>query len=91
MNHSYELITAAAIEAIEAMARHPRDTVICDADSLLSIAACIYWSWSTMVGDNARQVDCDRMILVIGELQEKRKAHALSMSTDVNSRKGDGA
>lgn len=61
MDHSYESITAAATEAIEAMATEPRDTIICDAGSVRSVAVGVYWSWARLVGDAARPEDSDRM------------------------------
>lgn len=73
----YRPLTAATIEAIEAMATEPRDTVICDEGSLLSLAASLYWSWAEAVGESAQQADCDRMIFVIAELQHKRRELAL--------------
>lgn len=79
MVHSYQAITEAAVDAIEAMARDPRDTEICDAGSLLSLAATTYWSWASIVGVAAQDVDCDRMIWAIAELQRKRRLHALSL------------
>lgn len=79
MLDTYEAITAAAIDAIEAMARDSKDTVICDAGSLLSLAASTYWSWASIVGEAAQQVDCDRMIRAIAELQRKRRLIALSL------------
>jgi hypothetical protein len=65
MDHSYQSITTAAIEAIEAMAREPRDTSICDASSVRAVAAGVYWSWTQLVGDAARQEDSDKMIRMI--------------------------
>jgi hypothetical protein len=77
MGDDYQSITESTIAAIEAMASEPRETMICDAGSLLSLAASLYWSWSSMVGEDAQQVDCDRMIMAIAELQEKRRERAL--------------
>lgn len=77
MDDSYDAITIAAFEAIEAMASDPRDTVICDTDSLLSLAAGVYWSWACLVGDLVRPADNGRMLNAIAELQMKRKERAL--------------
>lgn len=77
MDDSYDAITTTAIEAIEAMASDPRDTMICDAGSLLSLAASVYLSWGCLVGDLVRPADNDRMLNAIAELQMKRKERAL--------------
>jgi len=61
MDHSYESITRAATEAIEAMAREPRDNLVCDVGSLRSVASGVYWSWACLVGQAARSEDSDRM------------------------------
>lgn len=68
MDHSYESITRAATEAIEAMAREPRDTLICDVGSLRSVAAGVYWSWACLVGQAARNEDSDRMASAIAKI-----------------------
>jgi hypothetical protein len=68
MNHSYQSITTAAIEAIEAMVSEPRDTSICDASSVRAVASRVYWSWAQLVGDAARQEDSDKMIRMISEM-----------------------
>lgn len=73
MENSYYATTTAAIDAIEAMASDPRDTMICDAGSLLSLAASVYWSWTCLVGDLLLSADNDRMISAIAELQSKLK------------------
>lgn len=65
MKHTYQSITAAAIEAIEAMAREQRDKVICDAALLQPLAAEVYWSWKCLVGAAARDEDSERMKRVI--------------------------
>ena len=77
MGDDYQSITESTIDAIEAMAREPRETVICDVGSLLSLAASLYWSWASMVGEDAKQEDCDRMIRAIADLQAKRRERAL--------------
>lgn len=89
MDDSYETITTAAIEAIEAMATDPRDTVICEAGSLLSLAANIYWSWTNTVGDKAMLADSDRMLRAICVLQEKRKARALAIAAAIKWPRAD--
>lgn len=66
MDHTYQSITTAAIEAIEAMAREPRDTIICDASSVRNVAVGVYWSWTQLVGEAARQEDSEKMIRLIG-------------------------
>jgi hypothetical protein len=65
MSHIYQSITTAAIEAIEAMAREPRDTRLCDSRSLRDIAAGVDWSWADLVGEAARQDDIDKLIRII--------------------------
>lgn len=72
MHDTFEAIATVAIEAVEAMARDPRD-----AGSLLSLAASIYWSWVCLAGELARRADNDRMLLAIAEMRMKRKEQAL--------------
>lgn len=69
MDHSYQSITAAATDAIEAMAREPRDTVISDASSVHALALSVYWSWSHHVGKEARPEDCERMEQLIRSMR----------------------
>jgi hypothetical protein len=83
MQYSYHAVTAAATEAIEAMEKEIYDSALCDAGLLVSLAAGIYWAWTGLVGEAARQSDADRMIFAISVLQARRKAIALSL---LNSR-----
>ena len=78
MHYSYQSITAAATEAIEAMAREIYPGSVSDAGLLVSLGAGVYWAWMNMVGETARQCDADRMILGISVLQERRKLITLS-------------
>ena len=82
MHYSYQSITGAATEAIEAMAREIYSASVSDAGLLVSLAAGVYWAWMTMVGETARQCDADRMILAISVLQERRKLVTLSSMTN---------
>lgn len=66
MDHSYESITTAAIEAIEAMARESGDTGICSDRYVRDVAADVYWSWAKLVGESARQDDINKLIMMIG-------------------------
>lgn len=70
MDDSYQSITAAATDAIEAMANEPRDTSICDVRSVRAVAVSVYWSWARLVGEAARQEDSDKMERMIRDMVE---------------------
>ncbi|PIL41932.1 hypothetical protein CR105_27030 [Massilia eurypsychrophila] len=70
MDNSYQWITAVATDAIEAMVKHPRDTIICNADAVRAIAVGVYFSWARHVGKAARPEDIGRMESMISGMAE---------------------
>lgn len=68
MDESYECITAAAIEAIQAIVAAPANSVIFLDDSAKIVASCVYFSWADYVGGVARQEDIDTILYMLEEM-----------------------
>lgn len=63
----YESITSSALDAIEAMARGPRNTTICSAPDVQALAAYVFFSWLKNAGHLAKRRDAKKMAdLIVG-------------------------
>ena len=71
----YSALTAATLEAIEALTRESPSPEVGDDGSLLSLAANLYSAWSEAVGKSALQADCNQMIAAIAKLKRQRREY----------------
>jgi hypothetical protein len=72
MDDTYESITAAAIDAIQAIIDAPKNSVIFLDDSAKVVACCIYFSWVDYAGDSVRQEDTERIMRLINAISDER-------------------
>lgn len=69
MDESYESITVAATEAIEALAAGPHGIAVCPAAEVRALAAYVFFSWLQNVGRSAQRKDAEKMTgLIVGML-----------------------
>ena len=68
MTTNYESVTAAATDAIEAMAERPHTAAVCREAEVQALAAYVFFSWLQIVGRSARRKDAEKMTRLIVEM-----------------------